>query len=489
MKKCFIVLAVLFLLPFALVGCTKKEEKLSSYDITLSYDDESKILSGKEEISYINSSDNLLSELHFHLYPNAFRENAKNKVVSLSNRDKAYPNGESFGSIEIDNVQDENGEVAFSVAGEDENILIVPLATGIYPDESVKISITFKVKLANINHRLGYGDNVINFGNFYPIACVYEDGKGFCESLYHSNGDPFYSDAANYQVSVTFSNSFTLASSGEVISQKEENGNKIVSLKLNKARDFAFCLSKKFVIAEKEVKGTKISYYGYEGDNNLSSCIEISKAAVEYFSNTFGEYPYKTLAIVKTNFVHGGMEYPSLVMISDTCQSQEEEDYVIVHEIAHQWWYAVVGNDEYNHAWQDESLAEYSTLMFFENRGDKTNDYQSLIKNATANYKFFVDIYTNVLGEVDTSMDRPLNKFETEPEYVSLTYTKGTIMYHTLREMVGKRKFEKALKNYYEDYKFKNPAPEELIASFSKSTGHNLEGFFTSWLGGTVVVV
>jgi len=56
--------------------------------------------------------------------------------------------------------------------------------------------------LPNINHRFGYGDNTVNFGNFYPVACVYENGKGFIQDLYHSNGDPFYSECSNYEVEI-----------------------------------------------------------------------------------------------------------------------------------------------------------------------------------------------------------------------------------------------------------------------------------------------
>lgn len=481
---------IVLIIPVIFIGCKReKEDTLSSYQLSLSYNEESKMLFGKEDVNYINTSDNLLNEIYFHLYPNAFRENAKNKVVSLSKEDDAYPHGKSYGKIEINEVAGDNGELEYSIGGEDENILKVSLEKGIYPDENVNISITFSVSLANINHRLGYGDNVINFGNFYPIACVYENGKGFAQSLYHSNGDPFYSDVANYSVSLEFPNSFSLASSGEVLKVDEKSGNKIASIKADKVRDFAFCLSKKFTIVSQEVAGTTISYYGYETDENLKECMSTSAAALEFFNEKFGKYPYKTLAVVKTNFVHGGMEYPGLVMISDECQTQQDYDYVIVHEIAHQWWYGLVGNDEYNAAWMDEGLAEYSTFLFFEEHESDGFNYDQLIKTATENYKFFVKVYSGVLGEVDTSMNRALNEFDTEPEYVNCVYTKGSLLFHAVRENVGEKKFDKAVKEYFEKYKYKNARPEELVASFIKSTGRNLESFFSSYLEGKDVII
>ena len=181
------------------------------------------------------------------------------------------------------------------------------------------------------------------------------------------------------------------------------------------------------------------------------------------------------------------MEYPNLVLISDEV-SNEDLAYVIVHEIAHQWWYGVVGNDENNHAWMDEGLAEYSTILFFENDSSYGQDCESMIDNSLQSYKTFVRVYTNVTGSVDTSMDRALSAFNTEPEYVQCTYTKGMLLFDAIRETVGDRKFFKALEDYYQDFSFKNATPADMIASFIKSTGYDLEGFILSWLEGDVVV-
>ena len=246
-------------------------------------------------------------------------------------------------------------------------------------------------------------------------------------------------------------------------------------------------LSDKFSHASAKVGNTVINYYGYQNDNNINSSLEVSVKAVETFNSMFGQYPYSQLSVVKANFLHGGMEYPNLVIISDDV-SNEDVAYVIVHEIAHQWWYGVVGNDEYNHAWMDEGLTEYSTMLFFEENESYGEDFDQMIDNATTNYKTFVRVYTNVTGSVDTSMDRPLSQFNTEPEYVQCTYTKGLLMFNSIRETVGDRKFFKALKDYYQDFAYKNAAPADMIASFNKSTGYDLEGFISSWLNGEVVI-
>ena len=110
---------------------------------------------------------------------------------------------------------------------------------------------------------------------------------------------------------------------------------------------------------------TKVSYMSCLEDEEVLTIIHLIREVVEFFSKIFGEYPYKTLTVVKTPFVYGGMEYPNLVFVSDSVNSKEELYKVVVHEIAHQWWYGIVGNNEYTYPWLDEALTEFSTILFY----------------------------------------------------------------------------------------------------------------------------
>ena len=255
----------------------------------------------------------------------------------------------------------------------------------------------------------------------------------------------------------------------------------------DKIRDFAFVLSEKFDKAQAQLDNTVITYYGYQGDENVKSNLEVSQKAVEYFNQLLGTYPYTSLNIVKSNFIHGGMEYPNIVLISDHI-SAEDYAYVIVHEIAHQWWYGLVGNDEYNSAWIDEGLAEYCTLLFFDEYDEYGFDYSEMIENATASFRLFEKIFTDILGQVDTSMNRPLDKFNTEPEYVQCVYNKSVLMYDSIRQTVGDRKFKRTLSKIVKDYSYKNISSQQLISAFCDGTGYNLEGYFNSWLEGKVII-
>ncbi len=483
-----IAFVMLLLVPLLFISCDKDEKNLTTYKMNLEYNDVEHTLTGKENVVYYNNSQNMFEKLYFHLYPNAFREGAKNKIVSQSHENEAFPNGNSYGNIEIDSVLCGNEKINYTIEGEDCNILAVKLVEELYPNECVALDIEFKVQLANINHRFGYGENTINFGNFYPIACMYEENVGFAKSLYHSNGDPFYSDVANYDVQIAFDSKFEIASTGELIlSEKEENSTKN-HYKSSNVRDFCFILSSKFNVVQGEVDGIAINYYGYKDDGNLSQCLSTCIDAVKTFNDMIGKYPYSQLSIVKSNFVYGGMEYPNVVLISDKIESQSEYNYVIVHEIAHQWWYGVVGNDEYNHAWIDEGLAEYSTLLFYEKNENYGENYENMINSATQSYKLFEEVYKKINGSVDGSMDRAINKFATEPEYTQCTYTKGVLMFDSVRELIGKNKFEKAMQKMYKEYKYKIITPEGLMAVFEKY-GSGAEKVIKSYVEGKVIII
>ena len=467
------------------ISCNKGESKnLSKYEIDLVYNDENHSLNGKERISYINNSEDELSFIEFNLYPNAYREDTKNLLVSKNSTKKAYPNGESFGYIEIKNVFNEKENLIYEITGEDKNILKVFLKENLLPQKYAFIEIEFFVKLANINHRLGYGENTININNFYPIACIYENGKGFSEKLYSSNGDPFYSDCSNYEVNISYPSEFVLVSSGQVINSKKIENNTKKSIKGEKIRDFSIILSKKLKKVSQKEENTTVNYYGYDEDKNLNEKLKVSVESLKTFNKLFGTYPYKELNVVKTNFVYGGMEYPNLVMIGDDLKTPADENYVIIHEIAHQWWYGLVGNDEYSHAWIDEGLAEFSTMLFYKYNTQYGESFESLINSSLQSYKLFTKVYKNIYESVNEKMDRSVNQFSTEPEYVQCTYTKGCLMFYSLMKKMGENKFLKTLKEICKQYFYKNITPQQLINEFYKKGGEKIEKHIQNWLDG-----
>jgi aminopeptidase N len=182
------------------------------------------------------------------------------------------------------------------------------------------------------------------------------------------------------------------------------------------------------------------------------------------------------------------MEYPNLVLISDAVDGQSDYLNVIVHEIAHQWWYGIVGNNEVQYGWLDEGLTEYSTLLFYEQNPSYGVDTEELIKNTTNSYVTFVDVYTKVFGTADTTMNRALDEYNNESEYVYIAYVKGLLLFDNVREILGNDIFIHCLQDYYKDHAFKIATPDSMIASFEKSSQTELSSLFESWINGKVKI-
>lgn len=466
-----------------LAGCGETNN-LTNYEIVLTYDDENHTAQCSTAIDYFNSSTNALTNVLFHLYPNAFSEKGDGMVVNAASEAKAYPNGKSYGGIEVSSVKIGGNEAEWEYEGDADTFLRVTLVDQLFPDERVKIEISYSLIVPNINHRFGWGENAVNFANFYPIVCTYREGDGFCTNDYMANGDPFCSEVANYNVTISYQKNMTVAFGGDNVLTRENGDFLTTTFTSKKVRDVAFVLSRKFEHLSAAAGKTTVDYYFYD-DEDAASSLEIAIKSVEFFNEKFGEYPYSNLAVVQTNFVHGGMEYPRLVMISDA-EKGEDYRYVIVHEIVHQWWYGVVGNDEFNEPWLDESLTEYSTALFYENHDEYGISYQSIVDGANSTYKFFLKIYSSITGGVDTSMNRAINEYATEPEYVNNIYTRGIIMFDSLRDVLGEKKFYACLKNYYKSYSFKIATSDDMIDAFCSKSRIPLTSFFDSWLGGKV---
>lgn len=204
MKRLSIVFAlVVAALCVPLFTACAGGQKGTKYTIDAVYDDQARTLTAEMTLDFCNDTDNALTELRFHLFGNAYRQGAKYEPIAVQNRYKAYYDGINYGSMTVTGVSVGGEETAYTIGGEDENILIVPLGRELFPDEQATVEISFTVVLAKVNHRLGVGKNTVNFGNFYPVLCVYEAETGWIECNYYNVGDPFVSACADYDVSFT----------------------------------------------------------------------------------------------------------------------------------------------------------------------------------------------------------------------------------------------------------------------------------------------
>ncbi|MEG1711037.1 MAG: M1 family metallopeptidase [Clostridia bacterium] len=489
-KKFISILTILLVcIVFLLCGCKiddlkKRSQGLNDYNISMSLHPESHSISAVMEFCYKNQLDVALNALKFNLYPNAYREDANYKAVSKESSVKAYPNGKSYGNIEVTSLSVNDSSTNINICGVDSNILEVAMPNDIFKGDSVNIEIAFKVNIANIKHRLGYIENTFNIANFYPSLCYMENGA-FLEYPYYSSGDPFVSEIANYDITFVAPCVYTISHTGDLISTITENNISTHNFKATCVRDFAIVASSDTKTATAKVEHTDI-IYNYITDNEPDVTLKLITDCFQYFNDIFGLYPYKTYCVTQTNFCYGGMEYPNLIYVANDLP-KESYHKVIIHETAHQWWYALVGNNQIKHAWLDEGLAEYSVILFYEHHPQLQNSNE-LLKSSYKNYRLFCDVLKNYQSNIDTSLTRSIPEYPNNQTYVCLNYLKSMLLFDSLRSTMKDKKFFKGLNRYFKTAQFTVATPETLIGCFEKEYGAPLTSWFNSWLGnGTVI--
>ncbi len=479
---CCAVCALLLCSSVGFVACAKTQARCL-YQITAEYFPESRTLSAEMRVTVPNVTETAFGELKFELWGNAYREGAKYKPVSALYASAAYYNGESYGRMNISAVE---GAAGFEIGGEDENILCVKLNEELYPDESVTLTVKFDVLLAEVNHRLGVGEHNVNLANFYPILCAYNDG--FLEYVYTENGDPFVSECADYTVTLTLPEEYTAFCSGKS-ERAEENGKAIYSVTAENMRDLAFVFGSDFqtVSSEVSVGGKNVTaVYAYFSDETPETTLSAATDSLKYYSETFGDYAYPQYTVVQTDFPYGGMEYPALSMISPSL-AKDDVPLVAAHETAHQWWYAMVGSNQFEAAWQDEGLAEFSTALFLENFPQYGETYEEFVHRCENGYRAFFSVKSQLEGKADTSMTRPLTSFSGAYEYRNIAYDKGVILFDRVRSVIGEKKLLANLQSYFRSYEGEIASPDDLIACFG-GPGSNAGSMMRAFTDGTCVI-
>lgn len=473
-------MAIVVFLP-VFNSCAKKSYANLSYDMTIEYSEENNLINAVEKVTFVNKTQTSYKELYFNLYPKAYRKDSLYKPVSSDYERLFFYNGESYGDIVVSSVRQKGKNAEYHLTGKDENILAVKLNDELYYGDKVTLEISFTVNLPKVVHRLGKNGKTINIGNFYPSLCVKEK-SGDVECEYYAVGDPFYAYSANYTVKFVCPEKYVCAFSGKTVSETRNGGKRYYAVRINGIRDFMIVLSENYKVKSAEKDGVEIKYY-YFSDENPNAKTEIIEKGLKFFGELFGKYPYKTYTVAETPFISGGMEYGASAMVKDG-----EDDYkkILLHELAHQWWYGAVGNNQLDSSYIDEGLAEYSVLLYSEFNEDK-NKRKEFVSLCEKSYKTFCSVYDALKLGKDTRMNRSLAEYKTEYEYYELNYVLPVIMYDMARESVGDKLFFKGLKNLYSDNKFKICDFESLCGAFEKA-GADLSGFFESFVYGKAII-
>ncbi len=423
-----------------------------------------------------NNTGKSQDKIYFHLYANAFRDTDKLSGPVWNSVLGANPKP---GWIDVHKVQ-VNGKQVDGIVKE--TILEVPLSEW-KVNNKVEIQIDFHIQVPKNNMRFSYDDHIMWLGNWLPIRAMHDE-NGWNLDPYHPIGDPFYSDVANYQLAVEVPKGYQLASSGIEGDRynSRTDGSRQYVVKAIKVRDFAMTImDDNYRMLSDKVNNTEVRTWYLESDSP-STVKKLHKSAnksVAYFSKVFGDYPFEEYDVVRTGGFFGGMEYPGLIYIEGNLFENQDSAGIstIVHETAHQWWYGIVGNDEVEEPWLDESLTHYSMLQFLMAEYPDIADFllQMTERGMSSSTEY---------EQKGVYVGSPVTKFSDWSSYGRLVYSKGAQMFYRLEQAIGTDRMNEALSAYFEQYKYKNASGEDLIGAFEKVLGSKARDYFNAWLNG-----
>ena len=434
-------------------------ESYDSYTFSLRLDTDEHILYGQMNLEYHNRAEVTHESIYFHIYPNALLTRA----------------------VKINWVKDgKDRSLSHRVEGVDNTVLKVDLAEPLPPGGSVTVKMSFHVKIPNVGDRFGYSRDVYCLGNALPIVSVYDE-QGWNNDPYFPYGESFYSEFAYYQVDIRVESGYIVAATGRLIETVDNgDGTKTWRWETDPVREFVFVAGKNFRVAERMADGIHVYSYYLQGHETAGmKALTVAVNAIKQFNRHFAKYPYKDFRVVETPFEwFGGMEYPGLVMIASYLYTYQGEifEIVVAHETAHQWWYVTIANDEHDEPWLDEAFAEYSEVLYYE-----------WVYGWDKAYNVYADIKSDYEGYAQQGgreylLNSTVEAFKSGTEYYRIIYSKGAIVLHMLREILGDDLFFNILKEYAESRMFKITRIKDFKQVAEEVSGVNLEWFFQDWI-------
>ncbi|GAB3321780.1 M1 family metallopeptidase [Larkinella ripae] len=469
--------------------------RLANYQIRVQLDTQTRRLEGTETLVWKNPSTDVIRELQFHLYLNAFRDDQSTFMRESGgqlrgefiDRDEA----ESYGSVDILSIKARAGAAG---RGEDltdyyrffqpddgnradRTVIRVPLRQPVGPGQTITLDIAFRAKLPRIFARTGYSRDFFLVAQWFPKIGVYEpagtrsakEGRWNCHQ-FHAHSE-FYADYGVYEVTLTTPRQFRIGATGQLKNERQNaNGTKTQRWYAEDVVDFAWTASPDFAVFDDRWRHVAIrALMQPEHASQAQRHIDAAKTALAYFDKHLGRYPFTTLTIVDPPvwaLGAAGMEYPTFITAGTSWgmpAGWRLPEQVTIHEFGHQYFMQLLATNEFEEAWMDEGINQY---------------YEGRIMDETYGPKAsIIDLFGYRMGNLEASRDYyvHLDQPAIEPAfgnvwqlpdayYGELIYFKPATWLRTLDGLVGRPVMDEIMRTYFNRWKFRHPGSADFIA-------------------------
>lgn len=493
--------------------------RTTNYRIEVELDAESKMLDGRQTVTWENVQEQPTDTLWFHLYWNAWRNNQSTWLLENRIRRRFIPSelGEDdWGYIEVSSVRllpgmgyggsDLTDRMRFASPDDgnpdDRTVLAVALPTPVGPGETIQIELVWSAKIPRTFARTGFRGNFFFLAQWFPKLAVFEE-QGWNHHQFHAATE-FFSDYGSYDVSMTVPESFVLGATGKEVDVKNNPDDTVTRrYRQEDVHGFAWTASPDYLIREARFEEPGLPPVDMrlllqpEHLEQAQRHFDATRAALLHYGTWFGAYPYDHVTIVDPAYGSGagGMEYPTLFTAGTRLFNPfggGSPEGVTVHEAGHQFWYGVVGNNEFEDAWLDEGLNTFSESR----TSDVTyGEFQLVrrylsppgIRGSGFFPVLFPDIRRSLIREIgiDSYRRSAIADSQSTPTYEyfpatanGITYSKTGLWLLTLERYLGWDVLQEIMATFYERWQFRHPAPQDFFDTANEVSGTDLTWFF-----------
>jgi|GEM_PF-735781 len=426
------------------------------YFLDVELDEESSKLKVSGAIIYVNDEMDF-DELYLQLYPNA-----RNDVSSGDNV-----------TFEYLKVNDIEYNVVFS--GVDDTVIHINLNETLVKDTNVKIEFKYEFNFWDSGRIAGYSDYFISMF-FYPFVCVYDD-YGWNIDRYTFRGESYYNEIGDYLVSINVPTTFKVAGGGKLLESEEDGSRTTYNYYLENGRDYSFSASELYAYYEKEINDIHVKVYtrGPMSVTSQNIIFDTIENSINTFETHIGDYPYDYFT-AEFGRVYG-MESSTIIYCSDSIKEE-----TIIHEVLHQWFYSIIGNDQSDFSFIDESLTTFATGLYYYDLAGRSgadvyfetrNSMQTRLANAFTGYE-------------DSNMIKKVRDYGDGYAYV-IYYHGPTLFRHFWDEFLDGdiTRLDSFLQEYYNTYKYQEVSLNEFLDLLESNTGEmNAKEWFLFMLEG-----
>lgn len=413
-----------------------------------------------QTVTFVNHSGAALDRLYFRLYPNL-----------------ADMGGDL--TISAAHVNDAPITVQYEV---NRYIARLDLTDPIAVDAITQVVLDFVTTVPNEGGKdlfgtLYFDGQSISLPSAYPLLANTQAGA-WDLAIPDSNGDLVTSPVAMYDVTTTIPNDYMLVSTGTATATNQTDTTQTVRVVSGLQRDFMLSATSNPHVSA-VVDGTTIRMYYPNNDiDGANLALGYASTALHVFNTAIGQYPYNELDMVTSNSrSFEGIEYPGILLYSqDYFNTQPDFEDLVVHEVGHQWFYNVIGNDVQQRAWVDESMTTYTQVLYA--------DAVHGIDAGRKEIQLFSTDYDQIRDTSDDfKLDSPIDALH-EDTYGLIAYYKGALYIGAVRGQIGEQAFAQTLKTYYADNRYAIVDGNAFLAAAQSTCHCDIQPLYNQWVLG-----